>query len=70
MGKTIRAYNKDPFLWVNYLPPDYVEEYLKRMKWKQVCCGNCPRCKDHKKSQNKKTEKMKDFTFELKELMI
>jgi len=62
MGKTRRAYNKDPLLWVGTLTP---EEY-QRMKHAQVCCGKYKTCKDHKVKQRKKTHKQKEVQREIK----
>ena len=60
MTRTKRKYNKDPTIWVDYLT---LEDHPE-MKWKQVCFGNCPYCKDHKKDQHNKTEKKKMLKFE------
>jgi hypothetical protein len=61
MTDTKRAYNKDPTIWVKY----YTKEDLEKMKYKQVCFGNCSRCKNNKIDQKRRTDKKRLFMDEI-----
>jgi hypothetical protein len=62
MTDTKRAYNEDPTIWVKY----YTKEDLEKMKYKQVCFGNCSRCKDQKIDQKRRTDKKRLLLDELR----